>query len=209
VIKSRYTYFTVSDLKSQIWDSKIWSRVRRDSDRRKTTLARTSSIYKRQTHPLVREGALGKQVRNCLRIINIWSWAPDGARHKDLLIDWPSVAMWLNKPSKRSKSEDRDNSTAEGGDLHTFRPEPTSGRELTSSTQIMKMRIFATLDKANRDTGNTRGLNLAAVNHTTVQVTRLLFQQELLIIGMICCTEPELKEALYMLYIHTFNRGTR
>jgi hypothetical protein len=26
-------------------------------------------------------------------IINIWSWAPDGARHQDLLIDRPSVAM--------------------------------------------------------------------------------------------------------------------
>jgi hypothetical protein len=27
--------------------------------------------------------------------MNIWSWAPDGARHQDLLIDWPSFAMWL------------------------------------------------------------------------------------------------------------------
>jgi hypothetical protein len=33
---------------------------------------------------------------------------------------------------------------------------------------------FATLDKANPDTGNIRGLYLAAVKHTTVQVTRLL-----------------------------------
>jgi hypothetical protein len=37
-------------LKSE--SSKIWSRV---PDWRKTALARTSSIYKRQTHPLVRE----------------------------------------------------------------------------------------------------------------------------------------------------------
>jgi hypothetical protein len=29
----------------------------RDSDLRKTALARASSIYKRQTHPFVREGA--------------------------------------------------------------------------------------------------------------------------------------------------------
>jgi hypothetical protein len=29
------------------------------------------------------------------------------------------------------------------------------------------------LDKANPDTGNIRGLNLAAVKHTTVQVSRL------------------------------------
>jgi hypothetical protein len=25
----------------------------------------------------------------------IWSWSPDGARHLDRLIDWPSVATWL------------------------------------------------------------------------------------------------------------------
>jgi hypothetical protein len=25
----------------------------------------------------------------------IWSWVPDGARHQDGLIDWPSVATWL------------------------------------------------------------------------------------------------------------------
>jgi hypothetical protein len=38
----------------------------------------------------------------------------------------------------------------------------------------MKMQMFATLDKANPDTGNIKGLNLAAVKHTTIQVTRLL-----------------------------------
>jgi hypothetical protein len=36
----------------------------------KTTLARTSSIYKRQTRPLVREGAPENQDRNCQRLIN-------------------------------------------------------------------------------------------------------------------------------------------
>jgi hypothetical protein len=35
--------------KSQIWDSKLWSQVPRDSDPRKTALARASSTYKRQT----------------------------------------------------------------------------------------------------------------------------------------------------------------
>jgi hypothetical protein len=80
--------------KSQIWDSKM-SRVRTDSDPRKTTLARASSTYKRQTGPLVREGAPQKQDRNYQTVINIWSWAPDGARHQDLLTDWPSVVMWL------------------------------------------------------------------------------------------------------------------
>jgi hypothetical protein len=45
------------------------------------------------------------------------------------------------------------------------------------------MQMFATLDKANPDTGNIRGLNLAAVKHTTVQVSRLPLWQEQLIIG--------------------------
>jgi hypothetical protein len=77
--------------KSQIWDSKIWSRVQRDSDPRKTALARASSIYKRQTRLLVREGAPQKQDRNCQTVINILSWAPDGARYQDLLTDWLTV----------------------------------------------------------------------------------------------------------------------
>jgi hypothetical protein len=36
------------------------------------------------------------------------------------------------------------------------------------------MKMFATLDKAKPDIENIRDLNLAAVRHTTVQVTRLL-----------------------------------
>jgi hypothetical protein len=40
----------------------------------------------------------------------------------------------------------------------------------TQATMITKM--FATLDKAKPDTGNTRGLNLATVRHTTVQVSK-------------------------------------
>jgi hypothetical protein len=42
---------------------------------------------KRQTRPLVREGAPEKQDHNCQSVINIWSSAPDGTRHQDLLID--------------------------------------------------------------------------------------------------------------------------
>jgi hypothetical protein len=71
--------------KSQTWDSKIWLRLPRDSDLRKSTLEKA----------LVREGAPEKQDRNCQWVISISSWAPDGARQKDLLIDWPSVAIWL------------------------------------------------------------------------------------------------------------------
>jgi hypothetical protein len=45
----------------------------------------------------------------------------------------------------------------------------TGGR--VSSFKVMKM--FAILDKAKPGTENTRGLNLAAVRRTTVQVTRM------------------------------------
>jgi hypothetical protein len=48
---------------------------------------RASSIHKRQTRPLVREGFPQKQDRNCQTVINIRSWAPDGTRHQDLLTD--------------------------------------------------------------------------------------------------------------------------
>jgi hypothetical protein len=72
--------------KSQIWDGKIWSRVPRDSGPRKTTLLRASSIYS-----LVREGAPQKQDRHCQRVINIWSWAPNGARHKRFT-NWLTVS---------------------------------------------------------------------------------------------------------------------
>jgi hypothetical protein len=43
----------------------------RESNPRKTALARASGIYKRQTRPLVREGAPQKQDRNCQTVINI------------------------------------------------------------------------------------------------------------------------------------------
>jgi hypothetical protein len=51
--------------KSRIWDSKIWSRVPRDSDPKMTALARSSSNCKGQTRPLVRKGAKNQQTRNC------------------------------------------------------------------------------------------------------------------------------------------------
>jgi hypothetical protein len=58
--------------KSRIWDSKIWSRVPRDSDHRTTVLSRTSNNCKRQTRRLVRESAPHQQNRNCLTVIKIW-----------------------------------------------------------------------------------------------------------------------------------------
>jgi hypothetical protein len=38
----------------------------------------------------------------------------------------------------------------------------------------MKIQMFPTLEKANRDTENIKGINLAAVKHTTIQVTKQL-----------------------------------
>jgi hypothetical protein len=51
------------------------------------TRKRLRCIYKRQTCPPFREGAPQKQDRKCETIINILSWAPDEARHQDLLTD--------------------------------------------------------------------------------------------------------------------------
>jgi hypothetical protein len=48
-----------------------------------------------QTHPLVRKGAPRWQNWNCMTVTNIWSWAPDGAGHQDLLANWSLVVMWL------------------------------------------------------------------------------------------------------------------
>jgi hypothetical protein len=42
---------------------------------------------------------------------------------------------------------------------------------------------YATSDKGKSDTENIRGLNLAVVKHTTIQVTRLPLYRELLKIG--------------------------
>jgi hypothetical protein len=62
----------------------------------------------------------------------------------------------------------------ENGVLSTRSVPRNYKQENLGNKVIMKMQMFATLDKANRDTGNIRDLNLAAVNHTTVQVTTLL-----------------------------------
>jgi hypothetical protein len=56
---------------------------------------REPAEYTKDRPVLSLEGAPEKQDRNWQRVINIWSWAPDEARHQHLLIDWPSVAMWL------------------------------------------------------------------------------------------------------------------
>jgi hypothetical protein len=51
--------------------------------------------------------------------------------------------------------------------------EPNHAGNKQKSSKIMKMKMFVTLDKARPHTQNIRGLNLAAVMCTTVQVSRL------------------------------------
>jgi hypothetical protein len=60
------------------WDSKIWSWVLRDLDRRVTANCRS----KLQTRPLVREGIPQHDDRKCPTVIKIWSW--------DTKTDWPT-----------------------------------------------------------------------------------------------------------------------
>jgi hypothetical protein len=50
---------------------------------------------KRQTQPLVREGAPQRQNSNFQTENNIWSQVPEWTRHQDILTDWPSVVTWL------------------------------------------------------------------------------------------------------------------
>jgi hypothetical protein len=72
--------------KSQIWDSKIWLRVQRDSDPRINTLANINSSCKRQTRPLVREDS---------------PWLSNS--NKYLGLDWSTVSMWPWRCLKQSK----------------------------------------------------------------------------------------------------------
>jgi hypothetical protein len=57
-----------------------------------TTDITTDNSDTRQSRPLVREGAPQGQDRSSQNVPNIWSWAPDGARHQDGL-DW--LTVWL------------------------------------------------------------------------------------------------------------------
>jgi hypothetical protein len=110
------------------------------------------SIYKRQTRPLVREGAPQKQDRNCQTVINIWSWVLDGARHQDLLTDWPSVAMWLWLwlwlPTESSQQEPDTESSRQEPDTESSRQQ--TDREFSAgdrrgkfSAEYWRVRLWA------------------------------------------------------------------
>jgi hypothetical protein len=93
-------YIYEFSLHCKLYISYFWQQTYKDND-------------KWQTRPLVRRGALLRQARNCHTVSNIWSWAPDGARHQDKLTDWSSVIMglWLWRhstdwhPTRRSKED--------------------------------------------------------------------------------------------------------
>jgi hypothetical protein len=56
---------------------------------------RFADFCKRQTRPLVREGAPQRRESNRQKETNIWSWEPEGTRHQDTLTNWSSVTTWL------------------------------------------------------------------------------------------------------------------
>jgi hypothetical protein len=85
--------------KSQNWDSKIWSRDPRDKGPRKTALARTNSIYKRQIRPLVREGASEKQDHTCQRVINTYLVMSPRWGSTPRLTDWLTVSRNVTSTS--------------------------------------------------------------------------------------------------------------
>jgi hypothetical protein len=69
----------------------------------------------------------------------------------------------------------------------------------------MKMHMFTILGKVKPDTENMKGLNLAVVTHTTVQVTELRLQAELHLIGHnMLYTAWTYRSTVYILYIHNY-----
>jgi hypothetical protein len=57
---------------------------------------------------------------------------------------------------------------------HFSSDQQTYAEDKQKSFTIMKMKMYVILDKAKPHTENIKGLNLAAVNYTTVQVSRVL-----------------------------------
>jgi hypothetical protein len=96
--------------KPQIWESKIWSRVPRDSDPRMTALVRTSSNRRQQTSSLVRDSAPHQQTRKCLSVTKVWSYAPDGCltpRQTGQLTVGRNITLTLTPAVQQLRREDR------------------------------------------------------------------------------------------------------
>jgi hypothetical protein len=60
------------------------------------------------------------------------------------------------------------------------------------------MNMFALQDKVKPDIENVRGLNLAVVKLTAVQVTKLPLQHKIRKIGKICSADPVLIDDFYI-----------
>jgi hypothetical protein len=93
-----YTHATMEKLLETVFS--VWSVLRlykEDQLAKKDTylLLLTDSDKDRPTLSSERAPSPQGQKRNCQKVTNIWSWAPDGARYQDRPTDWPSVAMWL------------------------------------------------------------------------------------------------------------------
>jgi hypothetical protein len=65
--------------------------------------------------------------------------------------------------------------------------------------------MFAAQDKSKPDTENVRGLNLAVVKLTTVQVTKLPLLHKVRKICMICFPKPLFTEDLYVVQNEEFS----
>jgi hypothetical protein len=63
---------------SRVWGSKIWSWVPQNSDPKTTALSMTNSNRKWENRSLVRGGAPYQQIHNCLTVIQLWTFTPDG-----------------------------------------------------------------------------------------------------------------------------------
>jgi hypothetical protein len=76
---------------TRVCDSKIWSWDPQDSGPKMIALVKASSNCKRHTRPFVRECAPHQQPRNCLTVMKIWSWVPDGSLTPGVTWLW----LWL------------------------------------------------------------------------------------------------------------------
>jgi hypothetical protein len=69
----------------------------------------------------------------------------------------------------------------------------------------MRMNTFAVQDKMKPDIENIRGLNLAVVKFTTVEMTKLPLQHKIRKTGMICSVKPLLTEDLCVVQKEEFS----
>jgi hypothetical protein len=67
-----------------------------------------------------------------------------------------------------------------------------------NSYESMTMKTSATLEKAKPNTGNTGALNVVAMKHTTVQMSKSSYSKRWVSSGTIFCTGLEMADAVYI-----------